>query len=190
MSCIVTNNDSKQNNNVIYGLLEPITKEIRYVGKAINLSSRIRAHYEPNRLMSKTHKNNWLNKLINNNEEPIVVVLEVCERKELLNEAEIKWIAHYRGVGCDLTNGTDGGDGGQMSPESITKMKETKRKNPQKPHWLGKNLSDEHKKNLSEAKKGKKLSDEHKKKLSEAQKNKNTWSKGRKLTKDVRVNMS
>ena len=50
------------NNNVIYILLEPETNEIRYVGKAVDLYSRIRNHYKPSKLISKTHKNNWVNK--------------------------------------------------------------------------------------------------------------------------------
>ena len=49
-------------------------------------------------------------------------------------------------------------------------------------YWKGKQLSDEHRRKLSESHNGKKLSEEHKKNISEKAKGKNTWSKGRKLS--------
>jgi len=175
------------NKNVIYTLLEPDTKEVRYVGKAVDLYTRIRNHYKPSRLINKTHKNNWINKLLNNGKYFIVLVVEECESEESLNEAEIKWIKYYKDLGCDLTNGTSGGDGGKMSPESIEKMRQSK---------IGKKLSEDHKLKISEGNKGRivteevkeklrearkkyVVSDETKQKMSEAKKGKTSWNKGK-----------
>ena len=38
------------NKNVIYALCDPISNEIRYIGKAIDLYTRIRNHYKESRL--------------------------------------------------------------------------------------------------------------------------------------------
>lgn len=149
------------NYNVIYGLSDPITDEIRYVGKAVDLYTRIRNHYKPSRLKAKTHKNNWLNSMLNNNQFANVIIVEECENGDQLNECEIKWIKYYRELGNDLTNGTEGGDGGKMSPESIEKMRATK---------IGVKLSHDHKLNISEGNKGRIVSEETRKKLSESRK--------------------
>ena len=149
------------NKNVIYVLLEPDTNNVRYVGKAVDLYTRIRNHYKPSRLIDKTHKNNWLNKLLNKGKYVKVNIVEQLDDENLLNEAEKKWIKHYKDLGCDLTNGTEGGDGGKMSPESIEKMKSKK---------TGVKLSEEHKQKISEGNKGRVVTEETRTKLSEARK--------------------
>jgi len=57
-------------------LLEPDTNNVRYVGKAVDLYTRIRNHYNPSRLIDKTHKNNWLNNLLNEGKYVKVNVVE------------------------------------------------------------------------------------------------------------------
>ena len=149
------------NNNIIYGLSDPNSNEVRYVGKAVDLYTRIRNHYKPSRLKFKTHKNNWLNNMLINNKFANVIILEICESEKELNECEIKWIKYYRELGYDLTNATDGGDGGKMSPESIEKMRMTK---------IGVKLSNDHKLKISEGNKGRIVSEETRKKLSKSRK--------------------
>ncbi|MGI0058124.1 MAG: NUMOD3 domain-containing DNA-binding protein [Nitrosotalea sp.] len=41
-----------------------------------------------------------------------MIVLEEYTSAQELSEAEIHAIAYFKSIGCDLTNGTDGGDGG------------------------------------------------------------------------------
>lgn len=186
MSCVLNNeNYQKGVTNVVYGLLEPSTHEIRYVGKAINLDNRIRKHLQPSKLKESTHKNNWLKKLINDNQKPIVVILKKCDNEIELNETEIELIKEYKKLGCKITNSTDGGDGGKLNSDIIDKMKETKRLNKQESFWLNKKLSKQHCKNISDGKKGYVASEQTRKKLSESLKNKNTWSKGKKLSKET-----
>lgn len=60
------------------------------------------------------------------------VMLEACDSKEELNEAERKWIKYYKEQGTKLYNISNGGDGGNMidwaaSPELKQRMRERNR---------------------------------------------------------------
>ena len=179
--------DNLPNKNVIYVLIDPNTDEVRYVGKAIDLYTRIKNHYKPSRLITKTHKNNWLNKLLSENKYVKINVVEELENYDLLNKAEIKWIKFYKELGCDLTNGTEGGDGGKMSPESIEKMKKTKTGKPHsKKHReaiskanIGHIVTNETKLKIGAKNKSKIVSDETKLKMSESHKGQTSWNKGK-----------
>lgn len=91
----------------IYALLDPDTDEVRYVGKTKDLNKRMYSHC---RIDPKptTHKARWVNKLIAADKTPKMLVLEECS-DETWEEAEIRWIAHYRSVNTNLTNISDGG---------------------------------------------------------------------------------
>jgi group I intron endonuclease len=191
VGCYLNNTElSSKTENVIYALLEPKTNEIRYIGKAKNLVIRLRKHVQSSKLKEKTHKNNWVKSLLKSGEIFVSIVIDSALTDDELNEKEIKWISHYKTIGCRLTNATTGGDGGKLSPESILKMKETRKKNPPKPHWLGKKFEKEHCENLSKSKKGYVTSKETKEKLSQSHKGLNTWSKNRKASEETKIKMS
>jgi group I intron endonuclease len=162
------------NNNVIYCLCDPITEQIRYIGKTVNLYDRIKKHYKNSELKNKTHKNMWILSLLKNNFRAKVLVLEECNNLEQLNNAEIKWIKFYKEIGSDLTNGTNGGTGGKMSLESIEKMRNSKR---------GKKLSEEHKKQISEGNKGRQFSEETKRKIGNS-------NKGKIISEETKIKLS
>ena len=185
------------NINVIYVLCDPITNNIRYVGKAVNLYIRIRKHFNQSRLIKPNHKNNWIKSLLSNNQKPTVLIIEECLDEDSLNRAEIKWIKYYKELGCDLTNGTEGGDGGRMSPESIAKMSNSKK---------GKLLSEKHKAAISKGNTGRIVSDEtrgkiggkHKNKIvsdetklkqSESHKGQISWNKGKSPSPETKEKM-
>src|ERR1700678_1989206 len=84
---------------VIYGLIDPISSQMRYVGKAEILKERMRRHYLPSVLKAKTHKNNWLKHLLDANKRVIVWVIEECADIPSLNEAEIDWIGYFKYIG-------------------------------------------------------------------------------------------
>jgi predicted DNA-binding protein YlxM (UPF0122 family) len=92
----------------IYGLFDPRNGELRYVGKTNNMRARFRGHrYEIKR--SNSHKSNWVKSLKEQNLEPKI--------EELDNVPDSEWqfweqwyIAYFRGMGCNLTNISDGGD--------------------------------------------------------------------------------
>lgn len=185
------------NINVIYVLLDPTTNNIRYVGKAINLYIRIRKHFNQSRLIKPNHKNNWIKSLLVNNQRPSVLVIEQCLTEDSMNQAEIKWIKYYKELGCDLTNGTDGGDGGKMSLESIAKMKKTKTGKPlSKEHKeaiskanAGRIVSDETRVKIGDKHKNKIVSDETKLKLSESHKGQVSWNKGKSPSPETKEKM-
>lgn len=89
----------------IYGLTDPRTGVVRYVGKANDPQLRLTQHLKEE---GRTHKFYWIRHLAKLNLEPGLVILEeVGGEKEAWGEAERKWISQLP----NLTNGTKGGDG-------------------------------------------------------------------------------
>lgn len=99
--------------NFIYGLVDPITKQLRYVGQTRRGFKRIKEHLRPSVLKreSHTHKSRWISKLKDLGQKPEVVVFQFFEDDEWLNEAEKRWIEYFKQAGHSLVNGTEGGDG-------------------------------------------------------------------------------
>lgn len=99
---------------LVYGLRDPITYEIRYVGKSCSGHNRPRQHFTKKvEIEAKTHKAKWVRSLLSKGMTPEVVVLETgfSNNKELI-ASEIKWIALGRdALGARFTNATLGGDG-------------------------------------------------------------------------------
>jgi len=95
----------------IYGLCDPDTGELRYVGKADNPEKRVISHLtEAARGKNRSHRGNWLRSLLAQSKSPRLVVL--------LNVAKTEWqfwerdlIKFFRDAGANLVNETDGGDG-------------------------------------------------------------------------------
>lgn len=115
--------------NVIYGLIDPNTNELRYVGYARNLQKRIMKHHSPSNLKKNTHKNAWIKSLLAKKQKADVWIIEQYETSEELPQAEIEIIAYFKYIGCNLTNGTLGGDGGmgrKHTDEELKKMSDAK----------------------------------------------------------------
>lgn len=99
----------------IYGLSDPSTGQLRYVGKTgRSLALRLQKHLNPSHLEGCTHKNSWIKSVLSLGQKPIIHSIQVLDTSEDLNNAEIYWIKFFRDQGCRLTNGTDGGDGSQV----------------------------------------------------------------------------
>lgn len=94
----------------IYTLSDPITLEVRYVGKTVQgLEKRLNQHL----LDSKKFKNlnsNWLKSLKRKSLKPIIEELDEVDESKWI-EAEIYWIAQLKAWGFNLNNHTIGGDG-------------------------------------------------------------------------------
>ncbi len=106
---------------VIYALAEPGTGAIRYCGKTMRpLRHRITRHLLDARFGYKSHLYYWIRSVQARGGTPSVIVCESIDISELtrdakivrLNEAEKRWIAQLRALGFNLTNATNGGDGG------------------------------------------------------------------------------
>jgi len=120
----------------IYTLSHPITNEVRYVGKTINIKRRYKQHLYDKR---GSHKASWVKSLKNEGLKPIMNIVEICT----LDNWEIQekyWIRQFD----KLTNLKSGGNDGY---QRIT-TEETKEKIRQAN--LGKTLSKEHKKKISD----------------------------------------
>lgn len=155
--------------HIIYGLFDPNTQELRYIGYTSNFDKRYYDHHYMKKLKINNHKNNWIKSLLNNNQKAEMFVIEYYETAQELLQAEIETIAYYKYIGCNLTNATPGGDGiknGYKHPKSFgEKLSNVKKGVKRPPH------SKEHCEKISIAKKGKRFTNDgqFKKKLSNEQ---------------------
>jgi hypothetical protein len=92
--------------NYIYGL-SGNDGIIRYIGKSYDPNKRLKEHlFDSDKNIGNKHKNNWIKKLIKNNEQINVTILEECGEDNWV-EREKFWIKNY----TNLTNISEGGDG-------------------------------------------------------------------------------
>lgn len=102
---------------IIYGLVDPDSNKIRYVGKTSStIERRLLEHInDAISIMNKKGKKkinkrySWIISLLKNNQKPTIKLLEEVENDG--NERECYWIATLP----NLTNMTKGGDGGDTN---------------------------------------------------------------------------
>jgi group I intron endonuclease len=145
------------NTTFIYVLIDPDTNFVRYVGKSNNPKRRYYKHCSKSK--KKTHKVNWINKLLNENKKPILEVID-----EVLVEDwsfwESYWICQFKTWGFKLINNTNGGDGCTFANKTSFKKGNVS--------WnKGKSMSEEAKEHLRQCNLGKKHSNKTKEKMSE-----------------------
>lgn len=153
----------------IYVLKDPISFEVRYVGKSDKPTERLYEHIRKSKY-NVNYKNNWINHLKKMGKSPILEIIDEVDKSEW-GEAEKKWVADYKNNGCLLTNLTMGGDGGNFG-EEINKKISLKLKN--------RTFQPETLKLMSESAKKRKLSDAGRKSLSEKRKGRNNPMFGKK----------
>lgn len=162
--------------NVIYGLVDPRTLLVRYVGLSTQGARRAIQHRHTRK---STHRENWIRSLHRAGLDFVFVILEEVDTAFRLPAAERFWIAYGRACGWPLTNITDGGDRPATTPETRAKIgaanrgripsRETRAKmraaklgTKQTPEWKakraaalrGKPKSEQHRRNLSQARTG------------------------------------
>jgi hypothetical protein len=111
---------------LIYGLRDPRTDLVRYIGQTSHGMARPRMHNEPGRNTKDRngHKRAWIAGLHRAGGRVEIDVLEEFRSAEDLNDAECFWISQAHGLGWPLTNLTAGGGGQRgfkMSSLSITR---------------------------------------------------------------------
>ena len=89
----------------IYGLFDPDTGDLRYVGKAKDSGNRFKRHIDERRLNRPV--NLWVRSLVASGKVPVLKVLEVVE-DDKWEEAERRLIAEHRKT-AKLLNLADGG---------------------------------------------------------------------------------
>jgi hypothetical protein len=89
----------------IYGLYDPDTDELRYIGKANDAQKRLKKHIE------ERHNRRpicaWVKAIVESGKSPVVRVIEVVPQDQW-EEAERRLIAHHR-LNSRLLNIADGG---------------------------------------------------------------------------------
>ena len=95
----------------IYTLVDPITNEVRYVGRSVNPKKRYHRHLSESRYGTRSHKKAWVRSLIQQDQKPILEIIETVPPDLPWQPREQYWIRHYRSKGIKLTNMSDGGDG-------------------------------------------------------------------------------
>ncbi len=113
---------------IIYGLVDPITEELRYIGRSSNGWFRPRNHGIPSSLKHKNKKNSWLKSLRDKGFKPQIILIEDVKIVDNLNESEEFWICYYKSIGCRLTNLSAGG-GGTVGYRHTSETKEKISKN-------------------------------------------------------------
>lgn len=129
----------------IYTLNDPLTNEVKYVGRTIQkLSDRLKKHLRAIVNESdKSNRKNWILELNTNNLTPTINLIDIAYSKEDANLLEIKYISFYKEKGLDLLNMTIGGSGSygyKHSEETLNRLK-------------GKTFSEETKNKLSKIRK-------------------------------------
>ena len=94
---------------IIYGLIDPITKELRYIGQTKQkIECRLRYHkYLSKKDGHRSYLYNWLNSLYKKNCFAEILIIE--ENIQELDFWETFYIQYYKGIGCNLTNLAPGG---------------------------------------------------------------------------------
>jgi hypothetical protein len=95
----------------IYGLIDPETDAIFYVGKAVNVKRRFWAHTYAASNTACSKKWKAVSRIIQKGKLPRVEILEEAPAKGW-SEFERFWIAYFRSTGAELTNTDPGGSGG------------------------------------------------------------------------------
>ncbi len=90
---------------VIYGLCDPTTGQLRYIGKANDLSDRLKRHLRCK--LTKTPVQCWIAKLVRGGSKPEAFEIESADN---WIEAERFWIAYFRSLGAALLNLAPGGN--------------------------------------------------------------------------------
>lgn len=93
----------------IYVLRDPISGEIRYVGKTVRaMADRLRGHIQRS-MRKRTHRDCWIAGLMARGQRPLIEAIETAGDDWAARESF--WIQHFRRAGFRLTNQTDGGEG-------------------------------------------------------------------------------
>lgn len=140
----------------IYVLVCPINGDVRYVGKTSKSPAIRRSQHisEARRFLPGIgRRGDWIRYLLARGLKPILRPEVEMQADGDWQKAERDLIAHYRALGADLINGTNGGDG-MSCPTDEWRLAQSLR-------GIGRKASEETRKKMSAAGKGRKQSPEH-----------------------------
>lgn len=93
---------------LIYGLVDPTSDELRYIGQTSRPTQRLGQHLRTARQRSNLHVAAWIRGLLDREARPEIVPIEKCDRADA-DDSEQFWIEYFRSLGCRLTNRSIGG---------------------------------------------------------------------------------
>lgn len=111
----------------IYGLVDPRTKEIKYVGKSNKPNKRLREHISESKIKNGcgTKKENWIYKLYKLNLEPYIEILDEVKIEEYEYWEEF-YIKNFKTNGIELLNYDDKGIGAASNIKLLIKKSKEK----------------------------------------------------------------
>ncbi len=92
--------------NYIYTLSDPVTNQVRYIGKTNHLGKRLWSHLHSK---DRSHKTSWIKSL--KGLDPVMEILEEYIDEKESYSAEMYWIGQFKVWGFNLVNLTSGGEG-------------------------------------------------------------------------------
>jgi predicted GIY-YIG superfamily endonuclease len=98
----------------LYKLIDPITKEVKYIGYTKRPKTRLWEHIRDAKVGIKTYKCDWIRSLIIKNQKPIIEIISNYESQDEAANEEIRLIKELRESGYKLTNLTEGGSSKQI----------------------------------------------------------------------------
>lgn len=110
----------------IYALIDPRDRQVRYVGFTTTTIQKRLARHLTDTIRKPYYVSKWLSQLLARGLIPDTLQLEEGSGPDWA-DAEIKWIAHFKSSGANLTNLTRGGDGivgTTRSPEYREKLRQ------------------------------------------------------------------
>jgi hypothetical protein len=93
----------------IYGLVDPRTDVVMYIGKTVDIKNRLRQHRKPRADQRMTRVKSWAISLKSKGLEPSMVILEACT-EDSWKDREIFHIQDHRSKNDKLLNMADGGN--------------------------------------------------------------------------------
>lgn len=191
---------------VIYGLHDPQTGELRYIGQTVTeVVQRLRTHLAPSQLKRHSYLARWLLSLVKRGLSPTWSQIVTAQNQVELDQLEIEHIAKARAEGVRLVNLSAGGGGraGYKVPAHvIEKIAAKQRGVPRKKHtpeWrehmaqvmAGRcNNTPEHMEHLRQMKLGVPRSSETRAKISVAKKGQPSPKRGVPLSGETRAKIS
>lgn len=109
---------------LIYALQDPITFEIRYIGKSCSGLRRINRHFKKceHKYDKNKRKINWIESLKKQKLLPNIVIIQEHYDPEILAKAEAYWIDYFHKQNCPLLNISLGGEQIRLSEETKRKL--------------------------------------------------------------------
>lgn len=163
----------------IYALIDPRDNQIRYIGiTKKNLKSRLNNHYYKD-ARDNLAKRTWLNELTDLGMKALIEEIETVTEEQACFSEEF-WIAHYRSIGVNLLNMTNGGYGvpGLKFTQAVRNRMSNALKGKKKPIGFGEKVAVANRKRI--------LTEETKQKISKS--NKDFWQsqEGKILSSKIR----